>query len=206
MEQLIEIRDGWYWPKSDIGCWQYLNQYSDVPVKCFEFVKNKKVIIQAGGNCGFYVRPYADIFETVYTFEPDELNFYCLNKNILSKNVLSFQHCLGEETKLVGMRGRRNVGRHSVDVDSKHKHTTMITIDSLNLDTCDLIHLDIEGYELFALRGAAKTIARCKPTIILESVDNNIKFNYTDADVIDFLSQFGYKVVGRVYTDIVFQI
>ena len=206
MEELIEIRDGWYWPKIDIGCWEYLNHYSDVPEKCAAYIKNKKVVVQAGGNCGFYVKPYANIFETVYTFEPNALNFYCLDKNITLPNVIKFQSCLGENNDLVGMRDRRNVGRHAVDIDSKDKHIPTVTIDELGLAYCDLIHLDIEGFELFALKGATETIKKFSPTIILESVDNNSKFNYSTDDIVNFLDQFGYKITGRVYTDIVFQI
>lgn len=206
MEDLIELRDGWYWPKSDIGCWEYLNQYYDVPEKCSALVKNRRVIIQAGGNCGFYVRPYAKMFEHVYTFEPNALNFYCLNKNVPALNVTKIQSCLGSSNQLVGLRERKNSGRHSVEVDAVTRTIPTLTIDNLGLEICDLIHLDIEGYELFALHGAKDTIAQCKPTIILESVDNNQKFNYSNQDIVDFLKPFGYKNVGSVYTDLIFQI
>lgn len=206
MENLIELRDGWSWPKTDIGCWEYLNKYSDVPSKCATFVKDKQVVVQAGGNSGFYVKSYAALFDTVYTFEPDALNFYCLNKNITESNVIKIQSCLGSTNELVGLRGRKNTGRHSVDLDSKNKHIPTLTIDNLGLSRCDLIHLDIEGYELFALQGATKTIEAYKPTIVLELVDNNEKFNYTENEICTFLSQFGYKIKDNIYTDVVFQI
>lgn len=206
MEDQIEIRNGWFWPKSDIGCWQYLNTYFDVPKKCSSFVSDKSVVVQAGGNCGFYVKQYAEIFKHVYTFEPNELNFFCLNKNISMHNVIKFQSCLGADNNLVSLRNRKNVGRHSVDTDSGYNYIPTLTIDNLGLSKCNLIHLDIEGYELFALHGAINTIERCKPTIVLESVDNNKKFDYSNDDVVKYLQQFDYKIVDQIYTDIVFQI
>lgn len=206
MENLIELRDGWYWPKTDIGCWEYLNRYYDVPERCAALVKNKRVAIQAGGNCGFYVRPYSTLFNHVYTFEPNALNFYCLSKNVTASNVTKIQSCLGASNQLVGLRERKNAGRHSVNVDSLNRNIPTLTIDNLGLEVCDLIHLDIEGYELFALHGAKDTISRCNPTIILESVDNNQKFNYSNQDIVEFLEQFGYRNVGAVYTDLIFQI
>lgn len=44
----------------------------------------------------------------------------------------------------------------------------MYRIDDLGLEECDLIHLDIEGYEEKALEGAIETIKKFKPTIVTE--------------------------------------
>jgi FkbM family methyltransferase len=44
----------------------------------------------------------------------------------------------------------------------------LITIDSLNLPSVGLIKLDIQGSELIALKGAAETIQRCRPVVLIE--------------------------------------
>jgi hypothetical protein len=44
----------------------------------------------------------------------------------------------------------------------------MYRIDDLNLPSCDLIHLDVEGYEAAALQGAIETIKKFKPVVIIE--------------------------------------
>lgn len=67
-----------------------------------------------------------------------------------------------------------------------------VTIDSLNLDSCDVIHLDIEGYETNALRGAMKTIQKYKPLIVLETWDN------------DLMASIGYTSYGFAGNDKVF--
>ena len=41
-------------------------------------------------------------------------------------------------------------------------------IDDLNLTECDLIMLDVEGYELHALNGAIETIKKYGPVICIE--------------------------------------
>ena len=81
MEHLIETREGWWWPKHDVACWRYLSRRQDVPKNVSAYSEQKRVVVQAGGNAGMYVRMYEDIFDTVYTFEPDPLNFYCLTKH-----------------------------------------------------------------------------------------------------------------------------
>jgi FkbM family methyltransferase len=48
-----------------------------------------------------------------------------------------------------------------------------ITIDSLDLARLDLLKIDIEGMELEALEGAAATLARCRPVLIVESMKSD---------------------------------
>ena len=43
-----------------------------------------------------------------------------------------------------------------------------LTIDSLGLDRVGLIKIDVEGAEHDVIRGAAQTIARCRPVVVVE--------------------------------------
>ena len=57
----------------------------------------------------------------------------------------------------------------------------------------DFIKCDVEGAELMVLKGAKKTIANCKPKIILEVFDSwTQRFSYSPADIDHFLSELGY--------------
>jgi FkbM family methyltransferase len=48
-----------------------------------------------------------------------------------------------------------------------------VSIDSLKLPRIDFIKLDIEGMEMEALSGAADSIARSKPALLVESIKTN---------------------------------
>jgi FkbM family methyltransferase len=48
-----------------------------------------------------------------------------------------------------------------------------ITIDSLDLARLDLLKIDIEGMELEALEGAAASLARCRPVVIVEALKSD---------------------------------
>jgi len=163
-------------------------------------------MVQAGGNCGFYVKQYAKLFQRVYTFEPDPVNFYCLTVNITDHNVIKSQSCLGHDHGLLDLTSnQKNVGKNHVCRDNARYPTVMI--DDLALDRCDLIHLDIEGYEYYALLGAQKTIDQHGPVIVVEVWDqlNDRYETNINSKMEKWLTDRGYvftEVIGeadRVY-------
>jgi FkbM family methyltransferase len=199
---VIKNSQGWYWPKFDGGqngtnnegvgsCWHGLTSHGHIPESVANYVSEKKVIVQAGGNCGFYVKKYAQLFELVYTFEPEPVNFYCLNLNVTEPNVIKFQACVGNEHVGVAL------GNFMPDVGATHVAgkgviPTML-IDDLGLERCDLIHLDVEGYELNALKGAENTIKKCHPVIALEYYETWAqRYNTTLNDIESYLATLGY--------------
>lgn len=194
MIDLIEIRDGWYWPKTDVRCWQYMLDHSDLPRVVTEYVnkKNRKTVVQAGGNAGFYPKQYSSLFNTVYTFEPDWLNFYCLTLNNPSENVIKTQGCFGNEHRLISLSiTEKNRGKNFV---SGSGIIPTFKIDNLKLESCGLIQLDVEGFEYYALLGGIDTIKYFKPVIVLEIWDQlNDRFEKNvNQKIYDLLDGLGY--------------
>jgi FkbM family methyltransferase len=192
MIELVENREGWYWPIADTNTFTYLKKHSTLPRDISELVTHKSVVIQAGGNCGMYPKQYASLFDTVYTFEPDWLNFYCLTLNVPEPNVIKTQACLGNESKLVGL-GVKDWSRGKTFVKG-HGKCPVYLIDNIGLEECSLIHLDIEGYEYFALLGATKTILKFKPIIVIEMWEEEKidRFNVSNNTTEDLIFSLGY--------------
>jgi FkbM family methyltransferase len=200
----ICLQDGWYWPLKDSKCWPWLINEKDMPEKVSAFCDQKRTIIEAGGNAGYYVKQYASIFENVITFEPEPLNFQCLTLNCTLANVTKIQACIGNERTPVSLWvGNKNIGSYHVDLTVNGKIPTLL-IDDLNVQDCDLIHLDIEGFEFPALRGAIETIKRCKPVIAVESMNHGEKFGWSNLMIEDFLKDLNYKHIDTVYHDKIF--
>ena len=63
-------------------------------------------------------------------------------------------------------------------------------------DTAVSITLDVEGYEINVLHGAAKTIEKYKPGISCE--------NGNGAGIPQFLAQYGYKPITTVGADTIY--
>ena len=74
----------------------------------------------------------------------------------------------------------------------------LTTIDSLELERLDFIKLDIEGYELFALKGAEETIKRCKPLIAFEILSHASNYGYTEKQMFDYLI-VGSGLFGSIF-------
>jgi FkbM family methyltransferase len=216
MESRVTLYKGMYWLRDDgdgvteeyaavnSSCHELLTVFPDVPKKIAEFVSFKGVVVQAGGNNGLYAKQYAELFDTVYTFEPIPELFYCLNRNLTSDNVFKFQACLGNTHSLVGLGRKLNNNGGSSNICGGGNTPTM-RIDDLGLSRCDLIHLDIEGFEMFALDGGRITIERCKPVIVLEESGHCMRFGVDPRQIVSWLESFGYTQIGEVQGDRVYK-
>jgi FkbM family methyltransferase len=167
-----------------------------------EHVKDFDTVISAGGNCGMYVRFYGNYFKNVYTFEPDPINFLCLTLNC-GNNVIKTQACVGNERKFVSIDRGHDSG--AIHVSGLGNIPTVI-IDDMNLSACDLIQLDIEGYELFALQGAKHTIEKYHPLLMIEWYEPWAERYSTNKTMLDnFLNNLGYSKILSHTSDIIYK-
>lgn len=170
----------------------------------------RKLVVQAGGWHGIYAKLLSTMFERVYTFEPHPDNFLCLSLNCNFDNIIKMQSALGFSNETLLLEETGSTGQHrivgtyecydQVSLTGRMFEVPTISIDSLNLSSCDLIMLDIENFEPRALIGATNTINTHKPAIIIEKSffeRNNIFYNI-------FLEYFGYNLVHETLSDIYF--
>jgi FkbM family methyltransferase len=159
--------------------------------------------VQAGGNVGLLAWILAKDFAHVVSFEPVPETYQCLEANIAGvPNIEAHLSALGEHEGSIGMRGvAENRGGFHVNGDG---NIPLTTIDKLNLETCDLIILDVEGYEFPALKGARQTIEKFKPVIILEDKGHSRRYGFAQGEATDWLKEtFGYRIVDGTPRDAV---
>jgi len=161
-------------------------------------IKKYDVVVQAGGYCGIFPRLFSQIFDIVYTFEPDPMNFFCLVNNCQSENVIKFQAALGQKHEMISVvrQHQNNRGMNKVTTTPYSKIPTFC-IDDLRLSACDFIQLDTEGYEYNILLGGINTIESFRPTISVEDTNENIKV---------FLDQYDYKEVDKTHRDTIYAV
>ena len=125
----------------------------------------------------------------IYAFEPQSNIYKVLCKNMESrKNVNCINTCVGhalcktrlanhthfganvEDTIQYGDAPTMNLG--GVSIGTEGEEVSMITVDSLNLSSCDFLKIDVEGAEGLVLLGAKETLLKYKPVICFEYIDS----------------------------------
>ena len=202
MSKTIREVDGLYWPATDSETRvSVLMTLGDLH-KYVELCSNRKVVVQAGGNVGVWPKELSKHFERVYTFEPDPINWECFQKNVREPNVIAQHAALGSKPGFVSIEHDAfNCGASQVCDGSD---VPVVTIDSLKLPACDLLQLDIEGYEFEALKGAERTIKKHSPVIVLEQKGLGDRYGTTDEETTEWLGNLGYKRVHAIHRDVVY--
>lgn len=200
-EKQVEDIKGWHWIETDSGAWDGPKKDWETSHKnCIEkYCKDYHTVIQAGGNQGMYPKLLSRIFDHVYTFEPDSLNYETLKLNCPDRNIIKTNAALGKENGwcLVKRLTMQNTGMHKVEFSNTQTpdKSPMYKLDDMIFDRVDLIMLDLEGYEYFALQGALMTIKKFKPVIFIERPSTEIR---------NLLGGIGYWSVMQSAMDEVF--
>ena len=191
----------WTWITEDQGAFDgpKMNWVQHHNVKFFKYLRARNVVVTAGASCGMYVRFYAKRFKKVYAFEPDPLSFHCMVSNNPVENVVKMNCALGETNELVAVQRAavKNSGMHRVDKQhstSCINYIPCISIDMLRLHACDLIQLDVEGYEEKVIRGSVTTIQKFRPVLIAE-------MTHRKKELADFIKSLGYVQKDQSVSD-----
>jgi FkbM family methyltransferase len=173
--------------------------------KAVGYCRERKVALQAGGAFGVWpLRLRALGFEKVITFEPDQDNYKCLVANCHDDPAIQcWNMALGEHFAFAHMersadrKDNAGAGFVSLDVDGP---IVVQNIDEMPIDHLDLLCLDVEGFELFALRGAYDTIMHHRPVIMAEAKElpQMARYGVGKEDALQYLKDVcGYRQVDR---------
>ena len=173
---------------------EILKGNTDMYLHAKKYIKKFDTAIDGGVHYGYWSMILAQDFKKVFCFEGDVKLFEIAKEN-LSKlnNVILENKAIGNKIDSVEVSNRfRRCLNSSMSRVLGPGKTPMITIDSLNLSDLDFMKLDIEGYELFALKGSEETLKKYKPVVLFEEIENHCNFhgvNLGECD--DFLTSIG---------------
>lgn len=197
----------YYWPDEDnISPPLVLAEVERLP-QYLRHVKSFRTCIQAGGNCGVFAQALASSFQTIITVEPDPQNMECLRRNATAGNIVAHHAALGDAPGYMQTfrqpTQENNFG--ATMVQRSETGVPTLIIDDAGLNSVDFIMLDIEGFELQAMRGAEQTILRCRPVIAAEVKGLGKVHGYTNEMLHDWLDGRGYSMAeaigkDRIYT------
>jgi FkbM family methyltransferase len=177
----------------------------------FKLLHRNFIIIDAGANIGFLTLNLAqhcyDGF--VFAFEPDGKTFRTLKANIEQngfKNIAAYQIALGarSEKMLLSKLEINNPGANRILPKNSIKQYDTEWVDVTTLDEftsqlpiarVDLLKIDVEGFEMFVLKGAEKIIQKWKPILFVELSEVNLKeHGFSARLLIDYIESLNYEV------------
>jgi len=138
-------------------------------------------VVHAGAGFGDFLPALKDC-NRVFVFEPNPLMYKCTLQTIMLNNLTNvslYKQALGESNCKSSLK---NIDESGLEMGPRSEIGEGITIDMIKLDDfivekIDLIHLDLEGYEFEALKGAKELIKRDKPLIVLEIDTKAVDYN-----------------------------
>jgi len=179
-----------------------VNQYLD-----FANLQKGNVVLDIGAYSGLSSIAFSKCVGEngiVYSLEPDENNYYCLEKNIEAyynhgypQNIKLFKKAIWTHTGSLEFSSECNMGSSAVDIVGSRGFTVSVECTTLsdfasdqNIQSIDFIKCDIEGSEAYIFNDE-KFFQKYKPKIILET--HKINGVYCNQTCIDTLSKYGYS-------------
>jgi FkbM family methyltransferase len=189
-------------------------------VKEISSLNKNGVFIDIGANIGFYslmaslqVGPEGKVF----SFEPSPREYWRFLYNIIENkatSIIPFNIGIADKSQLVdfcisethtGLN--KIVGDNNLSVSGRTIKVPMMKLDDVidhyNIrEDIDLVKIDIEGAELFALQGMQNLLRNNKIRRIIIEITPELfaGYNYCKNDVYDFLGSFSYKSLRNLET------
>lgn len=160
--------------------------------KALEFVKEWRVAVDVGAHVGFWSMHLAAKFGALHAFEPVNDHRECFGRNVRGANLYSVALGAAPGRCAMSVPTGSSGGTHI----SGSGEIEIRTLDSYELHFVDFIKIDCEGYELAVVQGAAETLKRCRPAVIVEQKPHILAKNFgtKGAPAVEFLTELGAKV------------
>jgi FkbM family methyltransferase len=167
-----------------------------------QVVKPGMTVVEVGANIGAHSVPLARACAPgpLYLFEPQQRVFQLLCANLALNgvaNAVAYPEACGEQDGFVivpslDYASTFNFGGVSVqseDSGVRGQRVRATPLDSLGLEDCHLLKIDVEGFEAQVLRGAAETIRKFRPLLYVEN-DRPAH----QQEVISLIAGMGYRL------------
>lgn len=178
-------------------------------LEAFKHVRKWDVAVDVGAHVGFFSYYMASHFAEVVAFEAAGDTFACLERNMAEfANVELYNMAVGAEPGAATVEDdpTRPGNTGSRFIRPGQGEIIVLPLDDFDLPACDLLKIDVEGYELAVLWGAKGTIAHYSPVVIMETDKKFAEQRYGAADdgAEKWLLNRGYREVAHMRPDKVF--
>lgn len=205
----IEKVNNLWVPSNDIHIEQWKNGRPFTQNKCLNsFIswcdsqhQTFRTVLDIGAWCGTWSIAMAKYSREIHAFEPDNIHFTCLTRNVGPyTNVDPKMIALGDTNEMVSLtddaftQAKRIVENGDMQLQ---------TIDRFDFKNVDLIKIDVEGFEMRVLKGGEKTLRQCQ-FLMIELNNNSKKYNSSNVEIERYLGEMGFRTLINIWPDKVF--
>ena len=170
------------------------------------FITPGDVVLDCGANFGYNAVLMGKRLKNqglLLAFEPQRIIYQQLNGNLILNNIYNsytYQTALGDGSQDTATMSPVNYNSPWVNIGDTSlgeggEEVEVIKLDDFDLDRVNFIKLDVQGFELFTLKGSSKLIDKHKPDIFIEIEPHQLeKFNYGENELIEYIKSFGYRI------------
>lgn len=182
--------------------WNHKDELRDDELFFERFLREGDVVVDAGANIGLLTLRASRVVGNsgkVISIEPHPETFKWLEKNIFLNSFLNielYNVAVGHTEQLVSFTDFKIKDVNKISEKEGILSLPMKTLDTLcaSVFHCNLLKIDVEGFELPALFGAEELLKRTD-VIMFESSPRNFELqNYTLQDVFRYLFLQGFFV------------
>ena len=179
-----------------------------------KYIHEGSTVLDVGANFGQMTMIFSKFVGEkgkVLSFEADDFVHSVLAKNVLANNCKNVQIIFGAVYDKDGnimlypvqdFTRFGSYGSYGLDPNAKQgRKVQTLTIDSLNIETpISFMKVDVQGSDLFVLKGAIETIKKHQMPIIFEYEEQfQEEFNTCWQDYLNFIELIDYKIEQVVY-------
>ena len=177
------------------------------------FLRDDDLAIDVGAHGGSWTRLLSEAMPRGHVYAFEALPYYAdvlhltsqlngwRNVTIINRAVMDSPHTVSmvyRDSNGGTLTGKTHV-RGAGDVDVASVSVEGITLDSfmsqMGPGRVGIVKVDVEGFELPVLRGAAELIERHRPLLWCETwSEYTRRYDYTPADLFAFLEGYGYRI------------
>lgn len=183
-----------------------------------KYLKPDSCIIDIGANIGYYSLLAASQCPRgkVFSFEPDNNNFQLLKTSIayngFEEIIQLYNFAVSDANKTIIISDLGNTSNSGARVTSENEdllksvvsapNANFKKIEAVQLDSflkeikVDIVKIDIEGHEPYAIRGMMNILKRDKPIIFAEFAPSNLKLfgGIEPSDFLEIFLEIGYYI------------
>ena len=176
-----------------------LQFYNDIP--------KKGMILDIGANIGNHQMMFNQLWPNreIFGFEASPLNYLHLHRNTVNyPNTINVCMGVGAEQGLTYITHfEENMGGSGVTEVSNLRHAekdimpiVIAPLDSIQFESpISLVKIDVEGYEVYVVKGAHDTLKKHKPMIWIE--DFKYSKDYNESTIKYLIDTFNYEIINE---------